>query len=1236
MKSVTRFLLVAGLAALASPSVLQAQNAVLPSATEKACGAACPNNPTLLVEPFLSPIQAFKNRFVDSTSTRDYQQYRTLRARGAIASGGRIFMMLGSGVAAYEPSKLFDSTEGLSLGFSGPRQEGYNIRDQEKWLVPNSYFYAETSGVWRTATVDGQDRLYDLDADDRGFIYLAYSTFGWGILRYDGSLKFVSQGQGTGFVPKAVTAVRVGSSYYALVGDGDSTVAAYDVTNPAAPGDTPVRNLRSDRGELAAPAMAKASGTDGDIVGGIDTGGRFFVQSASALIDGASPRFIGHSFSAITSDGTNFYAAKNGSISIFSPLTPGVAASYQEVSTHSLDGFNPYSIEYGEGGYLSLVGREGNGYDVRIYKMANGVPLPYTLNGYFRKFYSQAQPGHVPAPGYTNLTQALTLKQGTRTYVILSAHGLGDVYELIGGDSVRAEIATDAGTGTQNPHSSKKGQGPFYGDPVTFRATASNSSTSVVWDMGNPESGTANRKQGKTVVHQFAGLSTLAQVTAPKSVVAGSSSDPNISDIITVSLLAPTARVRLLNTEHFLAPGVSTAPIIADDSFVDASDGSVEGHYGLWTLDAIQTASAPGVPQPVGFCGAHTLSFDAHYVPYAGVVPAAVPHYVQSVTGVSYTVRPFAAAFRIASSTPNTVTFESTTRVASGVLSSAPVLTWKLLDAQGAVLLTQTGSTFSIPKSSITTGSKVGLTASVNAAAVVTPACASYLTSEATLPLVPPNPMISVVGCANVGSPCTLTATSATNADQSDWEYSWNGVPGSGNARVATPTLSEGVHSVSVTATNAVGSQTSAAVTLSLAKPACSGFPLSRNLSVQQNPPSGLSIEFFASYFGSYAFQDCDVFSWEFGDGTPASSQRRPTHTFPANGAYTVVLTITNANGVATAAASVALGPQQNPNPTPTPTPTPGACPALPSSQNTSVTMIGTSGSCNSASASCGAGEVVSFFATSFPVASFPACQVVSWNFGDGGTAVGPNVTHQFTTAGTYNVTWTVTSVNGSINGRPQAVTIVGNGGNGNPTPTPGACATAPRGYIDITWSGAQSQCASGRNCTPGEKVTLVATAFQYNFQSCDTFEWEFNDGTPKGSGKSVEHVFVGPGPFSVGLVVRNANGFITAPAVQVKFAGTGAKPSVELEGTHSTMTGTAVTFVPKLASTAGITKYEWHMGDGDIYTKTTAAAITHTFLKAGRYDVKLIVTGSFGTATSIPFSVEVLGQPARRRGSKR
>jgi hypothetical protein len=46
---------------------------------------------------------------------------------------------------------------------------------------------------------------------------------------------------------------------------------------------------------------------------------------------------------------------------------------------------------------------------------------------------------------------------------------------------------------------------------------------------------------------------------------------------------------------------------------------------------------------------------------------------------------------------------------------------------------------------------------------------------------------------------------------------------------------------------------------------------------------------------GSYAA--CDVFDWDFGDGSAHSSQQNPTHTFASQGSFPVFLLITNDTG---------------------------------------------------------------------------------------------------------------------------------------------------------------------------------------------------------------------------------------------------------------------------------------------------------------------------------------------------
>ncbi|GAB6285350.1 MAG: hypothetical protein STSR0009_15510 [Methanoregula sp.] len=53
-----------------------------------------------------------------------------------------------------------------------------------------------------------------------------------------------------------------------------------------------------------------------------------------------------------------------------------------------------------------------------------------------------------------------------------------------------------------------------------------------------------------------------------------------------------------------------------------------------------------------------------------------------------------------------------------------------------------------------------------------------------------------------------------------------------------------------------------------------------------------------------------------------------------------------------------------------------------------------------------------------------------TWNFGDGGTSASQNANHQYLTAGTYNVTLTVTTAAGSItNMKPNYITVMSGAG---------------------------------------------------------------------------------------------------------------------------------------------------------------------------------------------------------------
>jgi PKD repeat protein len=121
------------------------------------------------------------------------------------------------------------------------------------------------------------------------------------------------------------------------------------------------------------------------------------------------------------------------------------------------------------------------------------------------------------------------------------------------------------------------------------------------------------------------------------------------------------------------------------------------------------------------------------------------------------------------------------------------------------------------------------------------------------------------------------------------------------------------------------------------------------------------------------------TYSWNFGDGSAASTLQNPSHQFPSVGTYTVTLTVTDGASV-TATSTVTITVTLQPlTPSATATPSSGLAPL-------DVAFTGSA------------------------VGGNPPYTSYSWDFGDGvGTSTQQNPTYTYPLPGTYTVTLTVT-----------------------------------------------------------------------------------------------------------------------------------------------------------------------------------------------------------------------------------
>jgi hypothetical protein len=415
-----------------------------------------PSGNTPLPSGYGAPIKRFTGRFLDALNIPDYQcNFRTARAREIKISTDkkRIYIAMGSGVVAYDAATFFTSKLGqplvsinylaIPLGFQSIRVCGHFAENYLPW-DQFSYFESPKSGFrYMDSRADGQERLAGYDIDDRGNVYSATYIYGWGIAHDDGGvgttlMSFVSQVDSYNpelkdVNPASIFAVKANGRYYALVGVQRGRVTGvWDVTNAAKPVFLGVRNIplpdtiaRNRGGDRL--AMVDYAATSGDLT----------IYTAQGYVNGAPPIFraspeAGRSFGwGAATDGTNFYAAEaemptGGAWTPkrplrFHTLTPNGQA-FTDTPAETTELCTSGRVDYG-GGFLSVTGYYGH--DIRLFRAVSPTKIQNVGGDFLHGYYSKTGDPRVAIAG----TLPYVHSNG-KTYLIVSAGDLGDVYQL--------------------------------------------------------------------------------------------------------------------------------------------------------------------------------------------------------------------------------------------------------------------------------------------------------------------------------------------------------------------------------------------------------------------------------------------------------------------------------------------------------------------------------------------------------------------------------------------------------------------------------------------------------------------------------------------------------------------------------------------------------------------------------------------------------------------------------------
>ncbi len=238
------------------------------------------------------------------------------------------------------------------------------------------------------------------------------------------------------------------------------------------------------------------------------------------------------------------------------------------------------------------------------------------------------------------------------------------------------------------------------------------------------------------------------------------------------------------------------------------------------------------------------------------------------------------------------------------------------------------------------------------------------------------------------------------------------------------------------------------------------------------------------------------------------------------------------------------------------------------------------------------------------PSAADQASLKYAWDFGDGGSATGANVSHTYAKPGTYAVTLRVTDKDGGSGTATTSVVY-----NAPPPPAP-VTATFGNG-------GAVKEGSAGSVSFSGVSGGSGAYLYSYDFDNDGKFE--IANSTSPTAVVPASFLDDGPGSRAVRGVVTDSGGAQASFTTSIAISNVAPTPTITsaAAGPAANVFSFAGSATDPSTADQATLKYSWDFGDG---TGATGASASHTYAKPGTYTVTFAATdkdGGSGTATT-------------------